>query len=119
MTQAASEASSSAGARMRMKRNPPLEKHEWPPPQGGLQCIAAQPAGPFNQTDVDLCKRYLRAAAGFALAVQRHVVVGDVERDALGEVVDRTFQCVVLEGLETAATVAHEVVVMAGALRLV
>ena len=46
-------------------------------------------------------------------------MIGDVEGHALGEVVDRALQRVVLEGLEAAAAVAHEVVVVAGALRLV
>ena len=45
--------------------------------------------------------------------MQRDVVVGDVERDPFGEAVDRTLQRVVLERLEAAAAVAHEVVVMA------
>ena len=44
--------------------------------------------------------------------MQRHVVIGDVEGDAVGEPADRALQRVVLEGLEAAAAVAHEVVVV-------
>ena len=49
-------------------------------------------------------------------------MIGDVEGDARGEAADRPFERVVLEGLEPAAAVAHEVVmvlVVVRALRLV
>ena len=57
-------------------------------------------------------------AAGRALTVQRHVVRGDLEAHAVGEVVNRPFERLVLERLDLAAGVAdHVVVVLAARVR--
>src|SRR3954454_4078889 len=54
-----------------------------------------------------------------AAAVERDVVIGDVEGDTAGQAADRALERVVLEGLQAPAPVTDQMVVVAAALRFV
>src|SRR3954454_22352802 len=116
---ATSGASASRDARERMWQTLPIEnvKDGPPNPLRELAPIPAQGTALRNAEVVEVTPRCgLRGPAVFAAAVQGDVVIGDVEGDAVGQAVDGLLERFVLEGLEAAAAVAHQVVMVAGAL---
>src|SRR4051794_1324990 len=106
-------ASTSADARKRIRINPPVGMS---PPDGPIRIHLSLTThglpGATHEPWRSLHDGLGVIATTFAMAVQRDVVIGDVERDPRGEAADGALERVVLEGLQAPAPVADQVVVV-------